>query len=60
MTSAQLGTAQLGLAQLGAYTMLDTPASTPPVTPVGTIIDSTKLSYVVIPDYFRMMGIKVE
>jgi hypothetical protein len=56
--SGQLGTTQLGLAQLGAYSQLDTPTSTPPASVVTVgIIDAKNLNYIVIPDYFKMMGI---
>jgi hypothetical protein len=57
--SGQLGTAQMGLAQLGNYNQLLTPGSIPPVTPAITAnIDSMALEYVIIPDFYSMMGLR--
>jgi hypothetical protein len=49
----------MGLAQLGNYNQLLTPGSIPPVTPAITAnIDSMALEYVIIPDFYSMMGLR--
>jgi hypothetical protein len=60
MISGQLGSSQLGLAQLGSYDQLLMPNSVPPTPgPSVVYIDGSTLNYIVLPDYFKMMGIEV-
>jgi hypothetical protein len=55
--SAQLGYAQLGYAQLGSGLAPLTPASAPPSVLPTRFFDTSNLNTVVLPDYFKMMGI---
>jgi hypothetical protein len=56
MISAQLGTAQLGLAQLGAYSALETPSGAPPGPSNLVYYNTAALNYIVLPDYFKLLG----
>jgi len=54
MISGQLGIAQLGLAQLGNYELLDIGVSSGSV--VRGIYNTSNLNYIVLPDFFKLLG----
>ena len=58
MISGQLGTAQLGMAQLGSYEILAGVSGGGDVT--RGIIDASNLNYVILPDFFKLLGYTTE
>jgi hypothetical protein len=61
MISGQLGSGQLGMDQLGDYEFAPISSGPPPPSgPAARIyVNTESLNYLALPDYFKMMGIKV-
>lgn len=55
MISGQLGTAQLGLTQLGEFSEAASGGIAPPSGP-STVVNSQALAFVVLPNYYELMG----